>query len=157
MALILLALVGLYTRQTREMRGQTELAAVRSTLAALRTALVIDHLQRTVAGVRASRVVVRNPFDLLQQRPHNYWDASAGQGQGKAPPGHWVFDAACDCVGYVPSDPRWLDHFSDEGVVWFKVVGDGHTTPLELVAKDAYAWESLSLHEGLPSADRRGF
>lgn len=145
-ALILVALVGLYTRQTRDMRGQTELAAVRSTLGALRTALVIDHLRKTVAGVQANKGGARNPFELLQQHPQNYWDASAGRGQAKAPPGHWVFDGACDCVGYVPSDPRWLDHFNDEGIVWFKVTGDGRTGPLELTAKEAYAWQNLSLN-----------
>lgn len=144
-ALILATLIGVFTRQTREMQGQAELAAVRATLGSLRTALVIDHLQRAATGTRGNALTPRNPFKLLKQRPLNYWEVLTAHGQSKAPPGHWFFDAACDCVGYIPSDPRWLDHFNDGDIVWFKLSDQERAAPMDLVPKATYTWQKLLL------------
>jgi hypothetical protein len=130
--------------QKGEILANAELAAVQSTLGALRTALVIDHLHRTVrAGNDALAPPHNNPFELLERRPTNYQgETSAAQGSGTLA-GHWVFDPACVCVGYLPQYPQWFDSPSGETMAWFRV--DGAPGPLQLNARENYTWQNTGL------------
>jgi hypothetical protein len=64
---VVFVLVWVFARQVQVLQGQAELEAVRSTLGALRTALVIDHLKQKIAGKdSAASRRTSNPFELLQ-------------------------------------------------------------------------------------------
>lgn len=142
---VLVVLVLVFARQVRVMRAQGELAAVRSTLGALRTALVIDHLRKNVMdGSSSVARVQRNPFELLQRRPANYLGEMTPAQAVAAPAGSWVFDPDCACVGYVPMDPQWFDSPSGEAMAWYQL--QGAPGPLQLLAKEAYVWQGLVMN-----------
>ncbi len=145
LALVIVVLLLLFTREVRVVQGQAERAAVKATLGALRTALVLDHLQRQVARGKSSVALTQhNPFKLLQRRPLNYrGERSAAQALA-APPGSWVFDPLCTCVGYVPIYAQWFDSPSGELMAWYQITGA--PGPLQLVAKEAYGWQGEVLN-----------
>jgi len=144
-ALLVAIVVVVFMKYMREVQAQGEYAAVRTTLGALRTALVIDHLQRHVAPV-ADAVAAkppRSPFDLLERHPANYAVVvGAGKAQG-VPAGTWVFDPACPCVGYRPLDDGWLDSPSGDGMAWYQL--SGAPGPLQLTAREPYRWQGQVL------------
>ena len=136
--IVVLALV--FVRQVRVVQGQGELAAVKSTLGALRTALVIDHLHKSVSlGTGLVASAQRNPFELLQRRPVNYLGEMTRDGAEMAPAGSWVFDAVCACVGYRPIYVQWFDSPSGDVMAWYQV--SGAPGPFQLTAKEAYIWQ----------------
>jgi hypothetical protein len=136
--IVVLALV--FVRQVRVIQGQGELAAVKSTLGALRTALVIDHLQKNaVAGNSSVALTQRNPFELLQRRPVNYVGEMTRVEAVAAPAGSWVFEPVCACVGYLPIYAQWFDSPSGDAMAWYQL--SGAPGPLQLVAKEAYVWQ----------------
>lgn len=141
--LVILVVAGMFARQFRNVQAQGELAAVKTTLGALRTALLLDHLKGVVDGTNASRPVQRNPFLLLAPVPANYAGALASaKGQGFKP-GTWVFDTFCNCIGYEPLFPQALDMPSDAPAVWFRV--SAPPGPLQIRAMQAYLWQGQVL------------
>ena len=134
---VIVVLVLVFLHQQRLVQGQAEAAAVKTTLGALRTAFVADHLQAQAAGVQAAVVTVqRNPFALLQRPPINYLGEMSAVRAAAADPGSWVYDPACGCVGYLPIDPRWLSSTNGAATIWYRVsTGPG---PLQLTAMQAY-------------------
>ncbi len=153
MGIVVAILVAAFTHYTRIVQGQGEYAAVRSTLGALRTALVIDHLQRSTAQTSSAAVVgaatglvadaQRNPFDLLQRTPVNYSGIANRQQADTVVPGSWVFDPACPCVGYRPLGDLWFDSPSGEPMAWFRL--HGAPGPLQLTGKEIYRWQGQLL------------
>ncbi|MDO8767552.1 MAG: hypothetical protein Q7K57_02375 [Burkholderiaceae bacterium] len=136
--IVVLGLV--FARQMRVLQGQAELAAVKTTLGALRTTLVIDHLQKTVVAKNSSMALVpRNPFELLQRQPVNYRGEMTPAAAAAAPAGSWVFDPVCTCVGYLPIYAQWFDSPSGDVMAWYRV--SGAPGPLQLTAKEAYVWQ----------------
>lgn len=145
LALLIVVLVLLFTREVRVVQGQAERAAVKATLGALRTALVLDHLQKNVAAGKSSVALLQhNPFELLQRRPLNYLGAMSAAQALAAPPGSWVFDAVCDCVGYLPIYAEWFDSPSGELMAWYQITGA--PGPLQLVAKENYVWQNQTMN-----------
>lgn len=139
-AILIMVLVLVFLRQVRVVQRQAELAAVRTTLGVLRTAFVIQHLQLASATQGAPVVVTqRNPFKLLQNRQANYFGETSVVENLLVPPGNWVFDATCGCVGYMPADSVEFDSPSGEAMAWYRV--DAGPGPLQLTAKEAYAWQ----------------
>lgn len=138
--LVVLVLMGVFGRQVRVVQGQGELAAIKSTLAALRMALVIDHLQQSVqtpgAGVAAQQ---RNPFLLLKGLPANYAGEVGLQQIDAVAPGSWVFDADCGCIGYRPLYPQWLESPVNTQAVWFKV--GAASGPAQITAMQVFVWQ----------------
>ena len=140
LVVVLVVLATVFVRQVRVMQGQRELASVKSTLGALRTALVIDHLQRKVRPDHSFVGTTQpNPFELLQRRPPNYLGEMNRESAAQVPPGSWVFDVDCVCVGYRPLDGQWFESPSGERLAQFLVIGA--PGPLQLSAREAYIWQ----------------
>ena len=142
LAVLVLVFVGVFGHYVRVIQGQGERAAVMSTLGALRTALVIDHVQRAatspVGGLAAQTL---NPFLVLQNPPINYSGEMSVAQSLAAPAGRWVYDPQCVCVGYFPLDAGWHDTASAASVLWFRVgAGPG---PRELTALAPYVWRGM--------------
>ena len=134
-----------FVRQVRVVQGQIELAAIKSTLGALRTAFVIDYSRREIA-VRISPLVQtqHNPFELLQRHPVNYRGVMPAVEAASAPVGGWVFDPVCVCVGYRPLDDAWFDSPGGDVMAWYQV--SGAPGPLQLTAKEAYIWQGKAVN-----------
>lgn len=145
-AALILTLVVVFMHQVRVVQRQAELAAVRSTLGALRTALVFQHLQQQ-AQAKGQTIAVeqRNPFELLQRRPANYAGEIWGNRAADAPPGRWVFDAECVCVGYLPQDDTDFDSPSGDAMAWYRVAGT-LAGPLQITPREPYRWQGQSMN-----------
>lgn len=145
LAVVIVLLVLVFVRQVWVLKGQAELSAVKMTLGALRTAFVLDHLQSKVAS-RASSVgvVQHNPFELLQRYPVNYLGEVTDAAAQTLPPGSWVFDPVCTCVGYLPMHAEWLGSPSGDVMAWFRV--EGEPGSLQLTVKEVYTWHGQGLN-----------
>jgi hypothetical protein len=141
---VIVVLMMVFLRQVRMVQGQAERASIQATLGALRAALVIDFVHGTAAAATPSVTLPqRNPFELLAQRPANYFGEFKASASDAPPAGSWVFDPACACVGYAPLDPQWFDSPSGNLMAWFQL--GGAPGPLQLTAKEAYVWQSEAL------------
>lgn len=142
MVVLVLALGAVLAHQARELRGQAELAQIKGTLGALRTALVVAHLASNVASTRPQEGSVvqaqRNPFATLQQFPPNYAGLAGPEALAALPGGSWVFDPACSCVGYRPTELEWLEAPTGAVSMWFRVGSTGG--PLQITAQQPYVW-----------------
>jgi hypothetical protein len=143
--LVVAVLVVVFTRHMRVVQGQGEYAAVKTTLGALRTALVIDYLHRHADPAFDASVAKepRSPFDLLQYRPVNYAGIVTARQALAVAPGSWVYDPACPCVGYRPVDDDWFDSPSGEPLAWYML--GGAPGPLQLTARERYLWQDQVL------------
>ena len=140
LAILVVVLVGIFGHYVRQIQGQGERAAVVSTLGALRTALVIDHLQRAAnPGKSGLPLAVVNPFLVLQTLPLNYGGEMSAAQVLLAPAGRWVFDPQCVCIGYAPQDSAWHSEASGVAVLWFKV--SSGPDPRVLTAQAPYVWQ----------------
>lgn len=142
---LILVLTLIFVHQMRVLQGQAELSAVKTTLGALRTAFVLDHLHNEVAA-RTSPVGLaqHNPFELLQRHPVNYRGEMTPAEAAAAPAGSWVFDPVCTCVGYLPMHAQWFDSPSGDVMAWYRVTGA--SGPLQLTAKENYVWQGQVLN-----------
>jgi len=142
LALLVLILMGVFVRYAREVRAQSELAAIRSTVGALRTALVVEHLRQQVAGAATpappTSALAVNPFELVDKLPAGYLGALRQGDAGRAPAGSWVYAPDCPCVGYRPLDPVWLEGTSSDGWVWLAMTRN--EAVLQLHTKENYRW-----------------
>ena len=149
-AAVIIALALAFAYYANRVRGQSELAAIRLTVGALRSALAIEDLrQKMPQAAPSSAANPYNPFDLLRQRPGNYRGEAldAQSANALATPGSWVFERTCICIAYRPLDRLWLDSPSGDVLLWFYVLGPQGTKqvsnqgPLQLVAREAYRWQ----------------
>ena len=134
----ILLLVIVFLRQARLVQDQAELAAVRTTLAALRIAAVLQHIQ-AVAGKSDGGDVrtLQNPFAALQIPPPNYLGELDVQRLPEDISG-WFFDPACRCVGYARAQTRWFPVSDGAQLLLFQVRAG--TGPLQLFAMEDYLW-----------------
>lgn len=128
-ALVLLGLAFVFEREIRSLQAQSERVFVTSTVASLRTALVLNRLARELHPDDAS-LVVKNPFLLLQQLPTNYAGEMPMRDIYQVAPGSWVFDPGCPCVGYRLLYPDWLEPRQEVGTIWFQMGKNGGNTSL---------------------------
>ena len=144
LALLVLAVGFWFARQAYVVKGQAELAAVRTTLGALRTAFILEHLRQAVQdpvkGVAPSQ---RNPFDLVQTRPPNYRGAIQPLQLLDVPAGQWFFETEGECIGYRPFHPEWLDSPNSDTVAWYRV--SQPPGPLQLNPLEPYRWQGAPL------------
>lgn len=90
----------------------------------LRTAFVLDFLHKKVAtGNSPVTLIQRNPFELLERRPVNYFGEVSSAEAGAVPTGSWVFDPVCACVGYLPIYAQWFDSRNGDIMAWYQVSG----------------------------------
>lgn len=137
LAVVVLVIVLLFLRQGQQVQGQAELASIKTTLGALRTAAVMDDLQGRARGRPAATVT--NPFELLQPPPLNYLGV-LGSGQvSTLHPGSWWFDPQCSCAVYAPIEQRWLAGGAGEPLLRFRVFTAGG--PMQLAALETYLWQ----------------
>ncbi len=142
---LILVLTLAFVRQVRVLQGQAELSAIQTTLGALRTAFVLDHLQNKVlSGTPAVGLAPHNPFELLPRHPVNYRGEMTPAEAAAAPAGSWVFDPVCACVGYLPIYAQWFDSPSGDIMAWYRV--SGAPGPLQLTAKENYVWQGHTLN-----------
>jgi len=145
LAVVIVLLVLVFVRQVWVLTGQAELSAVKTTLGALRTAFVLEHLQsKVVSRALPVGLVQHNPFELLQRYPVNYLGEMTPAEAAVAPAGRWVFDPVCVCVGYLPMHAEWLDSPSGDVMAWFRV--EGEPGPLQLTVKEIYTWHGQELN-----------
>jgi hypothetical protein len=143
-ALLMGALVVGFLHQVRVVQRQAEFANIRTTLGALRTAFVMQHLQAQMPGSNQSVAPMqRNPFDLLDRRPVNYRGVIDAKNLSLLPAGGWVFEPVCGCIGYLPLDASEFDSASGDAVAWFVV--NTSSLPFQLTAKEAYVWQGQVL------------
>lgn len=141
---VVLALIGTYGAQVRSLQAQAEGASINSTLGALRTSLVVEHLRSQVRPDSGKAVSVqRNPFKVLDTLPANYAGEVAMADIYNAPPGTWVFDAACPCVGYRPLHPQSLQPARTPAVLWFRV--SAPPAALQLTPLEVYEWQGNAI------------
>ena len=142
---LLVSAVGFwFSRQVYAVKGQAELAAVRTTLGVLRTVFVLEHLRNAVHDPAANVVPTqRNPFDLVQSRPANYWGAIPPAQLLDVPAGQWFFETGCGCVGYKPFHAEWLDSPNSDTVAWYRV--SQPPGPLQLNPLEPYRWQGEPL------------
>lgn len=149
-AAVIIALALAFAYYVNRVRGQSELAAIRLTVGALRATLAVEDLRQKLPQATPSTALIpNNPFELLRQRPGNYrGEVLDAQSAGAlATPGNWVFERTCACVAYRPLDMYWLDSPSGDALLWFYVLdpqGKKQTSnqgPLRLVAREAYRWQ----------------
>lgn len=141
---VVLSVTLLLIRQAHEVKGQAELANVRTTLAALRTALVIEHLKQSAdQSDPVATLAGGNPFALLQNRPMNYAGVMNSRDVEGLPPGTWMFGPDCVCLAYRPLDDTWFFSPDGSGVAWFQV--SAPPRPPLISARVAYRWRMESL------------
>ena len=139
LGLVIVALIMVFGHHVRQLQGRGELAAFKTTLGALRAALVTDYLQHSASNsARPVALLQRNPFELLQRQPVNFAGEVRQEPGAELAPGSWVFDPVCVCVGYLPIYPQWFDSASGEPLLWFRI--SAGLPPFQLSAKEAYLW-----------------
>jgi hypothetical protein len=135
---VLLALAFMFYRQVRVVQGQAELAGIKSTLGALRTAFVLAHLAQAVSAPSADAAQAqRNPFLLLERLPANYAGEASASVDDSQPTGSWIFDPKCVCVAYFPQNPEWLE--VSTGALWFRI--ETGTGPHRIEPSQVYVWQ----------------
>lgn len=139
MVVLVSVLMVFFVHFAQQTKGQAELAAIKSTVGALRTAFVIEHIRQQARPVSGPIEPIHlNPFERVQQRPGNYRGEMDAVQAADVPPGSWLFVPSCPCVGYRPLDDQWLNSSSSDPLIWFKVVGMPGV--LQLVPREKYRW-----------------
>lgn len=144
LAMVVLVVLLLFLRQTIVVHSQAELAAVKTTIAALRTGMALHQLEIQVAK-QALLVAAqqRNPFTFLQRKPLNYLGEMDLTAAENSAPGSWIYDPVCGCVGYLPIDPQWAFGSNEGKLIWLRV--SAPSEPPQLRALQAYQWRGQTL------------
>jgi hypothetical protein len=146
---LILVVSSVLWRYGQQVRGQAERAAVQSTLGALRTALVLNHVHAALPGTDKASVSRRadstlpNPFTLLQSPAANYAGEVPPALLQEVPPGRWVYDRGCTCIGYKPQDDAALGTAAGAQALWFVLHSDGAAPQLRPL--QPYVWDGQVL------------
>ncbi len=118
---VLVALIAAFERQVGVVQGQAERLTVQLTLKALRDTLTLEQLLRTTRQPSAStQAKPVNPFALLEGVPNFAGNASMVT-VGTVPPGNWVYDPDCGCIGYRLRYPQGLEPTQEADAIWFRL------------------------------------
>ena len=140
LACVILILMGIFGIYAHRIKGQAERAEILSTLGALRTALIIDHLRMQTPSGQGD-VAAGTPFDALQNPIPNWGGVVKQRDVTQTTPGQWVFDQECSCIGYKPLHAEWLEAPSGSQALWFRLK---HVAGIaQLQAMEAYVWQGL--------------
>ncbi len=137
-AAVLVALIWVFERQVGVVQGQAERLTVQLTLKALRDTLTLEQLLKPTrpSGTSAAQKTI-NPFALLQGTPNFAGNASMAS-IGTVPPGNWVFDPDCGCIGYRLRYPQGLEPTQEADAIWFRV--EAANGVFRLSPKASYRW-----------------
>lgn len=141
-AAVLTVFALLFLHKSLDVQAQAELAAVRTNLAALRTAMVLEYIGQKASPPRMVVNSQRNPFFLLQQLPGNYHGENDVARLAATGPG-WYFDPTCDCVAYLASDARFVSESGVSELLLFQLVRSGGPTRLQALGR--YAWQGQTI------------
>ena len=137
--LVFLSVVALVlARKAQEVQALAELTVVKSTVGALRTAMILEHARQQTDRAAATQPACENPFDCLEGLPLQYVGALPLERADTVAPGSWFYDSACPCVGYRLIYPHWLTEPSGRTFIAWRVEptrGSPTLRPLE-----AYQW-----------------
>lgn len=131
LSLAVLVLLWFLGRQLQEVQAQSERVVVWSTLAQLRAALMLEQLSHHIRP-NEKAATEKNPFRLLQTLPPTFAGDVAMRDAEAVPPGSWMHDPACGCVGYRLLHPQWLEPPQMADTVWFRITvstGEAHLIP----------------------------
>ncbi len=134
--------VVLFLHKSLDVQAQAEVAAVRTNLAVLRTAMVLEHIGQKTTSQGMVVNLQRNPFLRLQQLPGNYRGENAVARIAGTGPG-WYFDPACDCVAYLTANARFASETGVSDLLLFRV--DRSAGPTRLQALDRYSWQGQAV------------
>jgi hypothetical protein len=110
----------------------------------LRTGLTLDYLRsRAQPDVQPKGQVSRNPFRLLAQTPYNYRGEMTQAEAYRQVPGSWVYARDCDCVGYLPQYPQWLESGLEDSVLWLEQSGEAGMR--SLIFRERYRWQGQAV------------
>ncbi len=137
-AAVLAVFAVLFLYKSLDVQAQAEVAAVRTNLAALRTAMVLEHIGTKTASPQMVVNLQRNPFLRLQQLPGNYRGENAVARIAGTGPG-WYFDPACDCVAYLTANARFASETGASDLLLFRV--DRSAGPTRLQPMGRYSWQ----------------
>lgn len=144
LALVVLGFAWAFGQYAQRVQALAERAAVQTTLGALRTALVMHHLQDKVQSTPSAPLpALHNPFDALERLPVNYAGLVRSRDVSATAPGQWVFDTACRCVGYKPLHADAVTSRDQVPALWFQLQGQG--AAVFLVPLDHYEWLGQTL------------
>ena len=139
LALALALLILMFLQRSADVQGQAELAAIQTTLGALRTAAVLRHVQASRSGdTRLVAPAPQNPFVALVDPPPTYL-GERDSATVPLSPGGWFYDPRCDCVGYRPLELRWLSDSEGNGLLRYRIRRDAG--PLQFEPIGRYAWQ----------------
>lgn len=122
-----------------EVQGRAEFAAVQTTVGAMRTALVTEHLRAQLRDHESGVSASHNPFLRLERLPANYAGEFPMEHAIDVEPGKWFYDPICDCIGYRLLHPDKLDHPANSEVLGWHVDGGGATFEM-LRPFTSYRW-----------------
>lgn len=143
--LVILLGMGYFFYEFQYVEGQAELAAVKTTLGSLRTALLLDYLKAVTDGNTNQKPLQSNPFLLLDHPQANYAGELA-QAKAKSqtlPAGAWVFDSYCRCIGYLPLHGGTITAVTDAPSLWFRI--SAPPGPLQITTMKTYLWQGQPL------------
>ncbi len=143
MLLVMLLVASYFGREFRNVQSQGEIAAVKTTLGALRTALILDHLKAAIEGKEKTLTPQINPFLLMSPVPPNYAGVLSESKVKVVRPGTWVYDAYCRCIGYEPLYPYGLNTGDNTAGLWFQI--SAPPGPLKIAAMHAYRWQDQDM------------
>ena len=120
-AAVLVALIWAFEHQVGVVQGQAERLTVQLTLKALRDTLTLEQILKSTRSPGASaEPKTINPFALLQGAPNFAGNATMAT-VGTVPPGNWVFDPDCGCIGYRLRYPQGLEPAQEADAIWFRI------------------------------------
>ena len=140
LVLLLLLIVWVFLEKARDVRSAAELSAVQSNLGAMRSAIMIDRINRAAKFGQAVQPLRMNPFLLLARPPTNYLGEMTLEDAvgGELKPGFWFFDKASFTIGYRVEDSRQFFSRSGGKILLFRPA-----TQELLSASEAYVWRGV--------------
>jgi hypothetical protein len=153
-AAVVVTLIGFFLREFQLVQAYAERSSVKTTLGALRIAIVVEHVRTQTAGLQPPTAItvtstqhssVASPFLLLAQQPKVSTPTETAAFESSVPQGYWVFGSTCRCVGYRPLHDQGKAASGRSGMVWFNLVRQG-AGPNQLVAQEAYVWNGELLN-----------
>lgn len=139
-----LSMTALWGYNIWHIKGEAEAASFKTIVSVLRTSLALNYIQQMLPPPGGAQPASGrpNPFALLQYRPASYVGEVSARQVRQVPPGSWLFDPDCICIGYVPLSSEWLSSPSGERMIWIRIING---QPDQLQLHEHYLWQGKPL------------